>query len=1546
MKQRLLLALLMLFSSVGFMKVDAQISITLPKTEKPEDVTITFKGKGFTPGNYEKGSYPYFGKEITLPTSSPTEVVYKLKTKTDDTQTLTLQVGNAISAWGDVQMELDGKVSAFVVTANPKENDGTNVLNYITSLSFTDNGELERLVLASKNAYKTTGLPKLASLSCAKNKLNHIPSKLGDDGKVKLTPYNVGEQSPSSTMFTTVLVTEPKNGLTLNTSFDQQTSKIFSETVTGALTISELKDKDGKVVNYAKLESGKYFFKDGDIFMDGEFTAKIAVGSDDKNYPDVVICGVPVKVNAATFTLDKDKKITIEPKDAGTINVTEPEDSKLSLLTRNTVVKLTPAPESGYEFDKFEIEAGLEAAGQDGNSYSFKVIGDKDPEIKAIFKAKGATVTYNTPDAAQGTLRVTKAENNELVASGNTVPVGTKLLITAKAKDGYKVGNVSFKEADKSTGIPSIEGTVTGTDTEKTWTYEKVTIDGLDVQAAFMALSKKLTLTGSVGDITVKDTEGIVYRGDSPSNVYTVPVGKELVVTLKSASSVTAGVINYAIFNSTKYDVVKKQDGSYELKGIVMPNQDSKLVFETSTLQNITVKPAWTDKVEKLPYTGTKQEVTFTFDKNVEANSFVVEYKKVSDDVKAYTTEAFKEVGTYMVRITRPADDKYKEVNEEVTYEIVKADLIVEAPTVTVDEDGNISFTNGKAYFMNGDQKDDVVGKFVAVKSDGITEITNTKDNDNGKGKLKVTYKVTDASVAPNLNKAENFILQYGKELATAKIQAVGEHKGDLTFTMNSITNNQPMVLPDGSSVAVGTKVLFNITKTAGITDDSKYKIYLANANGEKLNETSITGYTIKEDDKELYFLLEVEDERTELALSDQAMKYIQEGKFVYKAGENVKFTFEKNSFKGLYFVDKEGKEIADENLYSSTYFSITYWKKNGGQVAEAIDAGDYQVKIARKASPTYKEFAEVSLDFTINPADIPADIDVPAPTASMIGKGQTLGTSKLSGNADIAGEYRWDDGNNVIVNATKLFSVTFHPEDTNYKPKQIKNLVEVKVSDKPILTITCDETKGTVKVYDGDNKYYYDGDAIDVHQLTFEAIPAEGYAFESYSVIHGGTPSTEKTAIFTTTPNGSSIDVTVNFKEKSAETVYHTISFSSLNVAGVVFDNVSTSNKVKEGDSFNFSMSAHPSDYSRIVVIDNKGKSYAVSSLGACTIDNVQEDLQLTVSLSNPTKYTVTLPAEYKDSEGNLMGTANFSGNTYYGGTITLTAVPKEGYKFVGWLNAGTTSTATTVQVTVTSNMTISARFESDGTIDPNTECIIRTPYDEDLTGVSINKQGVNVVKIGSDFEFTVAAYKDDLARVKVTVDGAELKPTTGNKYVISKVKKNTEVKVTLDNPTRIKVVIEKETKNAKGYVMGHVDVDVVDFGTYYPDSTCYYNTKLRLAAYPESGVEFKNWSDVTSNTDLIREITVTDNVTIKPVFEGTPTGIEDIMAASIATGKGCVWVRGIANADVTIVSMAGRVQARQRISGDTRINVPAGIYVILLESGSDVKRAKVIVK
>ena len=176
MKQRLLLALLMLFSSVGFMKVDAQISITLPKTEKEEIVTITFNAKTFRSGNLKTGSYPTFGNaSVAAKSTSATQVVYEFKTKTTEDLTLTLDARNEnASTWGDIKVAIDGKVSQFVVTNNPDKDSKTHVLNYITSLSFTNNGELEQLVLASKNAYKTTGLPKLASLSCAENKLNHI----------------------------------------------------------------------------------------------------------------------------------------------------------------------------------------------------------------------------------------------------------------------------------------------------------------------------------------------------------------------------------------------------------------------------------------------------------------------------------------------------------------------------------------------------------------------------------------------------------------------------------------------------------------------------------------------------------------------------------------------------------------------------------------------------------------------------------------------------------------------------------------------------------------------------------------------------------------------------------------------------------------------------------------------------------------------------------------------------------------------------------------------------------------------------------------------------------------------------------------------------------------------------------------------------------------------------------------------------------------------------------------------------------------------------
>lgn len=181
MKQRLLLALLMLFSSVGFMKVDAQISITLPKTETVEDVTITFTSstKKFTSPTSENPSYPVMGEAKPTVSKDGATVTYKFKTKTDAPTSLEIAKGfpeAASNSWGEITLTLNGKVSSFGVTANPTKNE-KNVLNYITSLSFTNNGVLEQLVLAKGQAHETTGLPNLKELSCSGNKLTWIPKK-------------------------------------------------------------------------------------------------------------------------------------------------------------------------------------------------------------------------------------------------------------------------------------------------------------------------------------------------------------------------------------------------------------------------------------------------------------------------------------------------------------------------------------------------------------------------------------------------------------------------------------------------------------------------------------------------------------------------------------------------------------------------------------------------------------------------------------------------------------------------------------------------------------------------------------------------------------------------------------------------------------------------------------------------------------------------------------------------------------------------------------------------------------------------------------------------------------------------------------------------------------------------------------------------------------------------------------------------------------------------------------------------------------------------
>lgn len=293
-------------------------------------------------------------------------------------------------------------------------------------------------------------------------------------------------------------------------------------------------------------------------------------------------------------------------------------------------------------------------------------------------------------------------------------------------------------------------------------------------------------------------------------------------------------------------------------------------------------------------------------------------------------------------------------------------------------------------------------------------------------------------------------------------------------------------------------------------------------------------------------------------------------------------------------------------------------------------------------------------------------------------------------------------------------------------------------------------------------------------------------------------------------------------------------------------------------------------------------------------------------------------------------------------GDVLTVTVVPKDNFKVKSILVNGASSG--NVITVGESSIAIEVTFEvdvpePDVEIDPNSQYAVTVT--KSLRGAVISKPGVNAVKKDQSFSFTVTTLPADASKIKVTAGGSVITPSSTGVYTIAKVTSNMTVDVSFTStPTALTIDVPREYKNKGGYLVGRVQVEGPS------DGKCYYNDEITLVAFPESGVKFTRWTGDKISSEQVLTVVLTGNLKMEANFSGTPTGIEDIMAASIATGKGCVWVRGIANADVTIVSIAGRVQARQRISGDTRIDVPAGIYVVVLESGSDVKRVKVIVK
>lgn len=1346
----------MLLTSAGFLKAQGAdpIEITVPKDAK---VTITLTSSSFT---FTSASYPQLFEASAV--VAPDGGVDKLNSKTvkwilepKATTTYELSTATNESNWDNLSLSLDGKVTSFVVTG-PATNKFQKL---ITSLSFTNNGELSNLILQARAAYTTAGLSNLSILSCSGNKLTRIPAK--PEGMTNAN-YQVGMQTPAEGTLGTV--SGNAESFVLNV---DAFGKLFKDnTLTDGkdLSIETLKDENGNVTSSVKadLVNSVYHFRDAQgIYVDGNFKADIKISNE--SYPGVIICNVPLSVSPATFGLSLegyDKTLGNSFKVA--VNGTEKTGDILD-LKKGDKITLTPVPNSdkGYEFGKFDSYVGVTGPTTEGNGYVFTVTGDQDPVIKASFKLKdGVKVTWNTA-TSDGEIKVYQ---NGKILTGNeaALTVGSEIRVYAKAKSGVindvKLNKTSIKSEDTNDAEDVFDATI------------KVPAEGANIVVEFGVAKYTLTIQRQNGpkEITVIGDDGTTYYNpDAVSNTGTndikfkVPVGVKLTFTFPVVD-VEGKYVSSVLVNGATIIPEQTSEGTYVIKDYQMPNAPVKMVVNIAVLKKLTPK---VDKTNTLVYTGDPLSIKYTEADNL--TDIVVYYGKKGDDIKSYKANApFTNAGTYSVYFHRKADSKYVEINTSATpeeYTITKAPIVIqELPKVSVDATTKkYQISGGKVGYMKGEQFVEVkdLGKFVVLGDGGqvVEEDLNTAI-------VTVRYIFTpETNDNLDLNIDDAKVPVEGKNAETISVSV---YQNDYSPLL--ILKNGGATITSGSSVPVGSTITFALKEK---DENSKvvYSVYWVDAEGKKLIADNLFGGTYKgtfdvtkesiKDVDKLIFMLDVQNNRTEIKLSEESKQYLKQE---VKAYDGNNHPFDASNLK---WIDvNSGNEISDDNINKGLVFTYTL---DGKEVSVPNDAGDYKVAITRPETTTYKEIDPISATLVINKADF-TEQQVPKPQATRVALGQKLDRSDLLGQATIEGSYEWDEATAaslITVDPEKEYKVKFVPTK-NYKEKFI-GTVSVAVTTNPIITFDANPEGGTVTVVNKNdpNDVYKSGDEVFAGtELIIKATPNTDFELKSL-LVNGSSVSNPYTVKFDKT----TLEVEATFQVKTKPGNF------KVTVPEYVRGTIITGggeHVVAEGGTLSFTVATASADASKVSVKASNG-TVTKGSNGRYTLSGLTANSTVTVSLSNPTALKVDIQKSYLNAGKYHVATVEVEsdytdGKFYYGDEITVVAYPESGVKFEKWSDG---SKDQVHDIVLTGDLKLTATFSGTPTgiedimaasIATGKGCVwVRGIANADVTIVSISGRVQARQRISGDTRIDVPAgiyvvvleSGSDVKRVKVIV-------------------------------------------------------------------------------------------------------------------------------------------------------------------------------------------------
>ena len=1274
MKQRLLLVLLALFTSIGWMNADVVLTI-----DKGTKGSLSFtKASGKTDA-------------IKINNDEQTGTSFTLK---GDENFPSIIIEGPLATL-NVNLKVTGVTvtDASDLTSLTFSSTAGSVIN-----SFTfDNTEGKLATLTADNCglislptNLKSALADKATVSLKNNKLKSISAS--DLKDAKDITYNFdGNEITSWEKLTNASITygsqssaeiKPITAPVANDWFDVWTAVSTQYDNTKVTAASQLnyawrKGTSGSfsetLIKKSDTYAGNFQFYSSNEYQSGTYQCQVSPKTAG-NGPTYV---VTVDVKAAQFTL----KIETEPTEGGSLQIANTSGtitSENTPITKGEQLVFSATKNTGYTFSEYEV-VGLSKVSD--NVYKVDGHGeDKVLSAKAIFKKNTYKITVDA-STEHGSYVITNTTDNSEVTNGKAVSHNDKLTIKATPEEGYTPRVIvnqeekNYKTDDPQNGVYTFENIAITKNSTIQILFDKTEVYTLKVQ---YVTGYTLKVNGKEYDSSTENTqdeEKGYYKDDN--NQLNFPAGTLINLEMtKGTKKIKKILLNGAFVSSSSTAQFEMPTGSKDASD----PKSAFVTFETADLATITItgKNLETDnETQKYTYDGNAHAFQYTVTPTG-LTGFTVKYSNSNFSVPNYQATEPTAVGTYDVQITRNADANYAKYDSQdkgdkmnFKIQIVKATpTITTAPTVTVTTDGDYSISGGVAQ-VGGKT---VAGEWTVVDINN-TAITKPIDANKGKSHLAtVAFLPTDKS---NLNGSKTdgtvsdaaqvqVAVKVGDDdaLSTYKVTATNIPSDmSLTFWNGSNEVKSGSSLPKGTNLTIKltypagyTKVLIQENKSGGLESEEGKDgeiewNYNTNSTTKKGLEAALDVTVTYEGSASVYTpVIEIQNKVSGIPYD-----------YTGEVGIDKLYTTSNFKFK-TYSIN------AGDNNDLINNMTITYKDASGNAVVAPINAGEYTVVVSipalELANGTYKAVTqEFEALYVINKKEVTV---TEWPSGAVVGVGKDATTAQfIGGAADVEGTFHFIEEDKIGIPETgDAYFVKFVPKDSNnYKEVFMTNnatKVKIVVTDQRTLFIS-DVANGTIKVTDQNGNELKDEQILDskITSIKVEATPNSGYVLNTLTVNNTSIASGS-----TYTLGSDNVVVTATFIKQ------HTITLGSA-PKGVKIATKPSSNIVNDGGSYTFTLNHVSGDKPTVTGTSN----ISVSTSGSTTtvkVTNIKANATLTIALANPTAIKITTK-ETLSKAGKPMGTIRVSGvnssnECYYGDKVTVTATANAGVEFSGW--------------------------------------------------------------------------------------------------------------------------------------------------------------------------------------------------------------------------------------------------------------------------------------